>query len=204
MTNLRDVISQYVELTDEEWKLWEDIITVKYYKKGEQISFKDDIWTDFIFLKSGLIRSYIINNEGKEYTRQFYFNTDESQLQHFFAIDYTSLLQQSPSCRGFEVLEDSEVLIYDIKRFYLLCDKYKIFEKIGRLVAEAAYFVMDRNYTRLFTQSTIERYEYILTHMPNFVKRVPQYHIASYLGITPISLSRIKTQLEKEKKQSLF
>jgi len=142
LTTLRAFISQQIDLSDEEWALWEDIIKIKHFKKGEQITFKDNIWTDFIFVNSGLIRSYIINNEGKDHTWQFNFNTEESLLEHFFAVDYASIVQNIPSCRGFEVLEDSEVLIYSKKDFYELCEEHKKYERIGRLIAQAAYLVI--------------------------------------------------------------
>jgi len=160
--------------------------------------FKDNIWTDFIYINSGIIRSYIINEEGKDFTRQLHFNTNESAIGNLFAVDLTSLLMQTPSCRGFEVLEDSEVLIFSKHNLDKLFSCSEKWQKIGHIVTGLSYVSMDTYYNNLLTKSTKSRYLQLILSMSKLIEKVPQYHIASYLGVTPVTLSRIKKEIKNE------
>jgi len=198
MQTLREFVDTKIGVNDEEWGLLKPSIKTKHYKKGEKINFKDNIWTDIIYINSGLIRSYIITDTGKDFTRQLYFNTDESHTTNLFVIDLTSMLTQSPSNRGFEVLADSEVLVFSKENLHSLYNGYKKWEHIGRIMAELAYINMDSYYYNLLTKNAKERYEHLKKTMSGLIKNTPQYHIASYLGITPVSLSRIKKELKEK------
>ncbi len=197
MQTFREFIDTKIGISDEEWGLLESSMKINHYKKGEMISLKDDIWTDIIYINSGLIRSYIINDNGKDFTRQLYFNTNESDTANLFVIDYTSMLTQTPSNRGFEVLADSEVFVFSRENIYTLYDSYKKWEHIGRIMAESAYINMDTYYYGLLTRNAKERYVYLKKTMSGLIDDTPQYHIATYLGITPVSLSRIKKELNE-------
>jgi len=197
MQTFREFVDTKIGISDEEWGLLESSMKINHYKKGEMISFKDNIWTDIIYINSGLIRSYIINDKGKDFTRQLYFNTNESDTANLFVIDYTSMLTQTPSNRGFEVLADSEVFVFSRENIYTLYDSYKKWEHIGRIMAELAYINMDKYYYGLLTRNAKERYVYLQKTMSGLMKHTAQYHIATYLGITPVSLSRIKKELKE-------
>lgn len=197
MQTFKEFIDTNIGVSDEEWGLLETSIRTNHYKKGEIISFKDDIWTDIIYINSGLIRSYIINENGKDFTRQLYFNTNESHTANLFVIDLTSMLTQTPSNRGFEVLADSEVFVFSKENLYGLYEAYKKWEHIGRIMAELAYMNMDQYYYNLLTKNATERYLHLKKIMSGLIEKTPQYHIASYLGITPVSLSRIKKELKE-------
>ncbi len=197
MQTFREFVDTKIGISDEEWGLLEASMKINHYKKGEIISFKDNIWTDIIYINSGLIRSYIINDNGKDFTRQLYFNTNESHTANLFVIDYSSMLTQTPSNRGFEVLVDSEVFVFSRENIYTLYDAYKKWEHIGRVMAELAYVNMDSYYYGLLTRNAKERYLHLKKTMSGLIKDTPQYHIATYLGITPVSLSRIKKELKE-------
>jgi CRP-like cAMP-binding protein len=192
MLTFRDFINNNIGVNDTEWQMLEEKLTIKQYKKGEIISFKNDIWTSVMYINSGIVRSYIMNEHGKDFTRQFYFNTPESRTANLFVVDLSSLTTQLPSNRTFEVLSESEVIIFSRKDLYNLYETYKKWEFIGRRMAELAYIDMDLFYFNLLTKTPKERYKYLKSTMSSLINEVPQYHIASYLGITPISLSRIK------------
>jgi CRP-like cAMP-binding protein len=195
MLSFRDFIDTKIGISSEEWRRLEESIWVKHYKKGEMISFKDNIWSDIIFINSGMIRSYIINDSGKDFTRQFYFNTNESRTANLFVVDLSSMLTQTPSRRGFEVLSESEVLVFSREKLYALYNTYKKWEHIGRKMAELAYMDMDSFYHTLLTKTPKERYLHLEQTMAGLMRLVPQYHIATYLGVTPVTLSRIKKEL---------
>ena len=199
MQTLREFIQEQVNISDETWALLNMSIKVRHYKKGDTIYFKDNIWTDLIFINSGMIRSYIINEEGKDFTRQFHFNTKESGIGNLFATDLSSLLKQTPSHRGFEALEDSEVLVFSKQKLNILFDSSKEWEKIGRVLTGMSYIAMDTYYYSLLTKSTKDRYLLLLQDMAELIENVPQYHVATYLGVTPVTLSRIKKEINNEK-----
>jgi CRP-like cAMP-binding protein len=194
----KNFIAYNIGVTDDEWRLLEERLETRTYKKGEMISFKDDIWKDVMYINHGMVRSYIINDEGKDFTRQFYFNSPESRTANLFVIDLSSFTTQQPSNRSFEVLTDCEVIVFSRETLYGLYEKYKKWEFIGRKMAELAYIDMDLFYYNLLTKTPKERYIYLKNTMSNLLDDVPQYHIASYLGITPVSLSRIKKSLESQ------
>jgi len=195
MQSFKTFISENIGVSQEEWKQLERTLKTKTYKKGEMISFKDDIWTSAMYINSGMVRSYIINDHGKDFTRQFYFNSKESRTANLFVIDLSSFTTQLPSNRSFEVLIDSEVVIFSRKNLYSLYEKSKKWEFVGRKMAEFAYIDMDLFYYNLLTKTPTEQYINLQKTMSGLLKDVPQYHIASYLGITPVSLSRINKTL---------
>ena len=198
MLTFKNFIAYNIGVTDDEWRLLEKKLEIRKYKKGEMISFRDDVWTDVMYINYGMVRSYIINDEGKDFTRQFYFNSSESRTANLFVIDLSSFTTQQPSNRSFEVLTDCEVIVFSRETLYGLYEKYKKWEFIGRKMAELAYIDMDLFYYNLLTKTPKERYIYLKKTMSNLLDDVPQYHIASYLGITPVSLSRIKKSLESQ------
>ena len=197
MRSFKTFISENIGVSQEEWTQLDKTLETKKYKKGEMISFKDDIWTSAMYINYGIIRSYIINDHGKDFTRQFYFNTKESRTANLFVLDLSSFTTQLPSNRSFEVLTDSEVIIFSRKNLYSLYDQYKKWEFIGRKMAELAYMDMDLFYYNLLTKTPTQQYLYLQKNMSGLLKDVPQYHIASYLGITPVSLSRINKALQQ-------
>ncbi len=145
-----------------------------------------------MYLHSGLIRSFIITDTGKEFTRQFYFNTNESRIGNLLVTDFRSVLTKEPSTRAFEVLEDSELHIFKQSTVTSFYAQNHAWERVGRLLAQMAYVQMDEYYCRLLTHTPKEHYLKLKNKMPKLCEEVSQYHLASFLGITPVTLSRIK------------
>jgi len=145
-----------------------------------------------MYLNFGLIRSFITNNEGKEFTRQFYFNSNEANIGNLFVTDLRKLLTQKPSSQVFEVLEDCELEVFSHDDITSLYHQNHMWEKLGRIFIQLAYIQMDEYYCTLLTHTPKEHYIKLKKYMPNLCKRLPQYHIASFLGVSPVTLSRIK------------
>ncbi len=194
---LREFITKKVGLEEEEWEILEPHLRRRVLQKGESIRFKDDIWNEVMFIEEGMVRSYIINDEGKEFTRQFYFNSPESSVANLFVLDLTSLTLQTPSIRGFEVLQDCIVTVVPGEILYHLYETDKNWERVGRKMAELAYIDMERFYHEMLTLTPAQRYRRLEKNMQSLLCRVSQYHVASYLGITPVSLSRIRKKMVK-------
>ena len=193
-------IDSRIGIGPRQWASLRQHLTVHTYKAGEEIYRAGDIWHDIMYINHGIVRSYIINDKGKDFTRQFYFNTEESMVANLFVLDLTSMTLQVPSKRGFEVLQDCEVIRFKKEALYRLYDRYKLWERIGRKMAEFAYIDMESFYHDILTQTPKERYVKLQHSMSRLLCEVPQYHIASYFGVTPVTLSRIRQDLKKEGK----
>jgi len=192
MQTLKELFFTQTPIDDRLWENFEKEITIIQYKKGDQIVVDNNIWEKYMYLHSGSIRSYIITDTGKEFTRQFYFNTDESSIGNILVTDFRSLLTMEPSTRGFEVLEDCELHVFQHSLVISLCEKHHVWEKVARILAQMAYVQMDEYYCRLLTHTPKEHYLKLKNKMPKLCEEVSQYHLASFLGITPVTLSRIK------------
>jgi CRP-like cAMP-binding protein len=188
----REFISKHLKVNDNEWAELESITELRHYKKGDVIASEGDVWSEYFYIHSGIVRAYMQNAEGKEFTRQFYFNSQESRMSNLFVVDFASLLNQGPSSRSFEVLVDCEVQVIPRDKLNLLYSQSQSWEHFGRIMSELSYLEMDVYYNSLLLQTTKERYKQLLKNMSDLVGKVPQYHIATYLGVTPESLSRLK------------
>ena len=126
--------------------------------------------------------------DGEEITGQFFF-------ENGWYTDYESFLLQKPSKQNIDALEPTELILLsksDLFNLYITIPK---FEKFGRIMAENAFMGL-RNRTELLTQqSAEERYLKLVKERPKVIERVPQHYIASYLGIKPPSLSRIRKRI---------
>jgi CRP-like cAMP-binding protein len=112
-----------------------------------------------------------------------------------FAADYTSFLEQSPSIKNIEALEDTEVAEISYVNINELYQQFPVFQIFGRRMAEQLFITFDQNNTRLTTMSPEERYLRLLQKQSPLLQVVPQYMVASYLGITPEHLSRIRKKV---------
>ena len=138
------------------------------------------------FIRKGCLRLFFYN-EGKDITFQFFFEGD-------FVASFDSLYKETPSLFSLESIEPSEVLSINKKDFY---NKIEINPSLRQLYEEK---IIERFsfYQHLFLSriknTPQQRYEELLKEYPNIIQRVPQHYIASYLGITPVSLSRIRNR----------
>lgn len=158
------------------------------YKAKDEIVTNGSIARDLIFIKQGLLRVYHLS-EGKEITT--YFACDNQ-----FISTYTSILTQSPSHEILEAITDSDVLKLNMQRFQQLYDRFPTFERLGRILAEKNYLCISERTIVMQTQTAREKYlNFIDTNEPKIVQQTPQRYIASFLGITPESLSRVRKSL---------
>lgn len=188
--NLEEIkkhIQKIVPLNEEEWAILKNGLQKIAYSKGDSILSEGD-YCDFIcVVETGLFRFYSIK-EGNEKITEFWFPFD-------FMSDYRSFLSNTPSTYNIEAMQSGT--IWKIKRDYLnkLYKDSVNFNKLGRIVAEQIFLMKALRLDSFLTDSPKERYLKLLSKDPNILQAVPQYMIASYLGITPESLSRIRKRI---------
>jgi CRP-like cAMP-binding protein len=156
-------------------------------KKGDYLSREGQICTKLMIVKNGILRSF--------------YNKDAEQLTTYFNIEGTiatalrSYLKEVPAHENIQALTDVELLYIEKKDMNKLYDEIPSWNKIGRLVMEVLYVKMEERSISLQHDSARERYLNFLTEFPNVVNRIPLQYIASFLGITPETLSRIRKSL---------
>jgi len=146
------------------------------------------------FIISGTARSYYIDFSGTTVTWAFHFNNNLSLIRNVFVTDYRAFLTNKPSSIAIETLSEVHALIITKGALKTLLENSLQFEIWQRRLNEMAYVTMfDRAFT-LLTMSATERYQHLIKEEPHLMQMFSNYYIASYLGIAPQSLSRIRTQ----------
>ena len=146
------------------------------------------------FMVSGTARSYYIDGSGVTVTWSFLFNNNKSINRNLFALDYRAYLTNQPSSIAIETLSEVTALVFPKEEHNSLMEKSSKYEIFMRKLNENSYMGMfDRAFT-LLTMSATERYNRVLNEEPHLLQMFSNYYIASYIGIAPQSLSRIRTQ----------
>lgn len=187
MEYLKKHINNIVSLNEEEWDVLKNGIQEISCEKGDLILSEGDE-CDFVgIIKTGLFRFYT-TTKGNEKTTEFWFPMD------YFS-DYRSYLTNSPTSFNIEAMRPGT--IWKLKRTYMykLYEESVNFNKLGRIVAEQLFLKKALRLDGFLKDSPKERYLQLLIKDPNILQAVPQYMIASYLGITPESLSRIRKRI---------
>jgi CRP-like cAMP-binding protein len=185
MEQIREVMKQMINVSDGELNNFLSQTITKTFKKQEFLSRPDTIPDEIFFINKGLIRVVITDNEGNEHTIHF-------ALENQFIADYSNFIQKKYSIYSLQTLEETEVVILPRSTIEWGYNNLKEGQKMGRLIAEYYFIYQDDRIKNLYVRTPKERYDNIANVFPNIHNRVPQHMIASYLGITPIHLSRLK------------
>jgi CRP-like cAMP-binding protein len=184
---LRQYLSRFIQLTDEEFNNFTEKLAVKKLKRRELFFREGEVCKQVAFINIGCLRYYYVV-DGEERTGQFFF-------ENSFYTDYESFLAQKPSTQNIEALEKTQLLLLNRTDLYTLYEQNPKFERFGRLMAENAYLGLRHRNTQLLNLSPEERYLELIRERPKVMERIPQHYIASYLGIQAPSLSRIRKRI---------
>jgi CRP-like cAMP-binding protein len=184
---LKAAIQQITTIEPEGIEALLDIVSPLKVKKGEIIWHSGEPCRHILFLNSGALRYYYFK-DGKEINGQFFFENE-------FFTDYYSFISREPMNFTTEAIEDSSLLLMSRSGIFDLYDQFKSFERLGRLIAEQNFISLHNIRVKLHTETPEELYLDILRNRPMVADRVPLYMIASYIGITPEHLSRIRKKV---------
>ena len=154
-------------------------------KKKERLIREGETCSFIGFLESGVLRSFILK-DGEEFNVDFY-------LPGSVVSSYTSFLTQVPSVGYIETLGNAVVHTLSLTNYNQLLKSNTAYYKLGKFISDTLFIKKCKRETSLLMDSAVDRYKFLLTLYPSIEQLVPQYHIASYLGIKPESLSRIKS-----------
>lgn len=158
-------------------------------KKGEFLLKEGRVCTHLTYINQGLFRTYLLQ-DGKERVRQF-------MAENGFAVDIGSFLAQKPSPFFIEALEDSLILKIDFSSLNGLFEGSFHFMKLGKLMADQAAINLIRRSVSLIKDNAKTRYLDLVRERPELLQRSPLFMIASYLGVTPEALSRIRKEISQ-------
>lgn len=182
-------------LSEDDWILLRNELTLLTFDKNVKLHSHNDLSSEIMFLINGVARSYVIDSNGRDYTSSFNFNDPVSTVKNVFVTDYASVIRNEESKLFFESLTEIEVISIPVDQVKLLYESNANWCRIGRIIAEEAYYITQQRVLSLLTMTASERYEQLINHMPSTISLIPEWCIASYLGVTPQSLSRIKKSL---------
>jgi len=189
MDLLIQTIRKYIPLSLEDEAVIRRLFHQKDYKKGDHLLAEGEICRHITFIETGLVR-YYINKDGEERTN--YFNKEGE-----FVCDYPSFLPHLPSIVNIQALEDCRVWTIGFDDMQRLYKEVRYGERFGRLGIEEVFVTVAAQMGSIYTDPPEMRYQKFLHNYPAIVQRIPQYFIASYVGVKPQSLSRIRKRLAR-------
>ncbi|MEM8568403.1 MAG: Crp/Fnr family transcriptional regulator [Bacteroidota bacterium] len=185
MKVLEMAIRQMINISEIEMEEFLSRCFKKKFKRKEILSFPGVVPNEVFFISSGLIRVCVVDQNGNEHTIHF-------ALENQFICDYSAFMRKDKSLYHLEALEETQVVVLPRNAVEWGYQNLNEGDRMGRLIAEFYFIYQDNRIKNEYTRTAKERYDSINEVFPNIHNRVPQHMIASYLGITPIHLSRLK------------
>lgn len=186
--NLQEYISSIISLNDNQWALILEVLENKTLAKDTYLLKEGEISDSIAFIISGTLIYYKDLENGDQMTTDFAFEGD-------WATDNYSRLNNCTSQVNIKTIEESDVWILKNKNLAKLYFKIPSLERLGRIVTERFFLKMVEHNIDLQILTAKERYLKLLKNHPEIFQRIPQYHIANYLGIAAKSLSRIRSEI---------
>ena len=180
-------LKERLQIDNENSLLFVEKFELKKLKKGDYFLQNGDFCKQIAFLNKGAMYC-VYNKDGIDKIDEFSFESD-------FITDYLSILIKAPTDKDIICLEDCEILVISMESLEILYNENPVFERIGRLMAEGLFINWHLKAKSLFMDNAETRYQNLIALKPNLPQRVPQYLIASYLNVSPETLSRIRKKI---------
>jgi len=182
---LRKHLEELIQLTDAEFGYISSHFQLKRFKKHAIILQPGDIVLYEYFLLKGLIKTFMIDNTGKEHIWQF-------AMEDWWVSDYYAFHNRGTSSFAIQCMEDVEVLCLSFTDRDKLCMEMHSFERFCRLKITGGFFSQQKRIMALLQNDAQSRYQQLLEQYPSLFQRVPKAQIAAYLGVTRETLSRLR------------
>lgn len=189
--NINNYAARSVSLTTEETALFNEILEYRKIPKKTRLLTAGDICNFEAYVNKGCIREYIIDENGAEVTLQF-------AIEDWWVSDLASFQDQSPAHMNIETLEDCELLILTRASKERLLNQIPKLERMFRLMLQRHLTVVQKRLFKTMATTAMEKYLEFINRYPSIPQRVPQHYIASYLGISPEFLSKLRRRSLKK------
>ena len=189
---LLEKIKEHVVITDEEFDFCKTLFIPKKLRKRQYLLQEGDVNKYTSFVEKGMLRTYSVDEKGNEPILQFSF-------EGWWVADLYSFLTDEPSKYNIEAMEDCELLLITKPSWDIMLDKVPALERYFRILIQNSLIATQQRLMGSISETAQEKYSKLINNFPGCLQRVPQHMIASYLGITPETLSRIRGQMATKK-----
>ncbi len=185
-----DHVLRRIELSAAEQERFVSVLKIRKLLPRQYLVQQGDVCTHESYVCKGFLRSFYMDEKGNDHTLHF-------AMEDWWISDSTSFHLQVPATRNIVALEPSILLQIEKNDLEQLYRDVPAFERFWRILEQKAGIAQDQRILNDISMTGAERYEALITKYPTLEQRMPQRHIASYLGITPVFLSQIRKQLSK-------
>lgn len=189
-SNFKKHIQQLVPIFDKEFEETMIFFKEQTLKKGDFFVQEGKVCRQIAFINKGILRTYYLNEKGEETTSCFC-------TENNFTTSYKSFILQNASILSIQAMEETELLIIDYIDLQKLYGISPIWQNVGRVFAEKEYIVMEQYASSLNIETAKEKYLRLFKEQPQIIQKAPVSYIASYLGITTRTLSRIRKAIKE-------
>jgi len=183
--------SNYIPLNEEEVNELSKRVVERHIKRKEFILQKNDICNNYTFIVSGLFKMYTVDKNGAEHILHFASEND-------WICDINSFHNKKQSSLYIDAIEPSIIIQIDNSNLMYLFTHYHKFDRTFRVLIENKFMELENRILQNISAKAEERYQFFLEKYPNICNRIPNVLIASYLGITPEFLSKIRNTISKK------
>ena len=184
--------NEKVNLSEEEEEVIKQYFTPKKLRKKQYLLQEGDVCKHIAFIEKGALKAYVVDDAGAESIIQF-------ALEGWVISDLYSFLTGEPATYNIDALENAELVLISKSAHEELLKKIPKYETYIRLQITGAYIALQKRLTSIISLPLEERYKNFLALYPNIAQRVPQHMIASYMGLTPETLSRVRSRMASRK-----
>lgn len=187
-TKFKAFLNSLTRITSAEWEQSIALFEVQTLKKGDFFVRQDSVCKQIAFINSGTLRTFYLNEKAEEVTSCFC-------TENSMTTSYKSFILQSPSALSIQALEETELLVIDYSALQKLYATSAVWQNIGRAMAEREFIVMEQYASVLNNESAKEKYLRLLKEQPSVLQKAKVEDVASYLGVTRRTLSRIRKEV---------
>jgi CRP-like cAMP-binding protein len=185
-------VREKVSVTEEEFNFCKTLFIPKKLRKKQYLLQDGDVSRYTAFVEKGILRMFTVDEKGNEPILQF-------SPEGWWVADLYSFLTDEPSIYNIEALEDCELLLITKESWDILLEKVPAFERYFRILIQNSLIATQRRLMSSISETAEEKYLKLIDNFPGCIQRVPQHMIASYLGITRETLSRVRSQMATRK-----
>jgi len=188
MSPLAQFFNNLTPISAKSWEQFESLFTPTLLNKGDCFIVEQQLATEIGFMEDGIMRAFYRSSDGTEYNKHFFVGP-------CLIGGYASLITGKPNQINQEALTDCKILAAKFSDILTLYDRCPDIERAARILAEQFFVQKEQREIEIVLLDADERYRIFQRDFPTLENLIPQYHIASYLGVTPTQLSRIRKKL---------
>ncbi|TWV98726.1 Crp/Fnr family transcriptional regulator [Chitinophaga pinensis] len=184
-------VARFIQLTPEEQEFFHSLLEYRKVKKKSFLLKEGEVCDYEAYILKGCVRTFYVDQQGAETNLTF-------AIEDWWVADLASFSEQQPSRQNIETLEDCELLTISYENKNLLYVRIPKFERLFRILLQRTASVMQQRIYASISQTAEERYLAFMERYPAIVQRIPQHHIARYIGVSPEFLSKVRSTMYRK------